>query len=246
MAKIYSILNHKGGTGKTTTTLNLGTALTRMEKRILVIDLDAQANLSQSVGLESDEGTIAQVFERKVSKLPLVHVSKNLFVAPSSLDLSVVEATLYSNFSSYFLLKGLLEQIADDFDFILIDCPPSLGVYTQNALIASDGVIIPVQAQFLSIKGLNTIIDLIQMVKDKLNPRVEVRGLLITQVNHTKLCKDITAGLRAKFGDKVFTTAIRQNVAIAEASLRRQDIFTYGPDSMGAHDYLSLANELTQ
>lgn len=246
MAKVISILNHKGGTGKTTTTINLGKALSMIGYKVLLIDLDAQANLSQSLGLEEEETkTISEVFSQKLQELPVKKVSELMYVVPASLDLSAVEPGMYSNINSYFLLKSLITNIQDAYDFILIDCPPSLGIFTQNALIASNSVLITVQAQFLALKGLETVYNLVTSVHEKLNQSISIQGLIVTQTNHTKLSKDIVTLLKERFKEKVFETTIRQNVALAEASANRKDIFSYNSSSYGAIDYMNLAKELT-
>jgi chromosome partitioning protein len=246
MPKIISVLNHKGGTGKTTTSLNLGKALNILGYRILLVDLDAQANLSQSLGIEEESETIAETFAQKIKSLPVKEVSDSFHLVPASLELSAVEPGMYSNINSYFLLKSFLDQLKDKYDFILIDCPPSLGIFTQNALIASDGVLITVQAQFLSLRGLDTVYNLIASVREKLNERISIDGLVLTQTNHTRISKDIVQSLRNTFKEKVFNTTIRQNVSIAEASAHRKDIFSYSPESYGATDYMNLAKELLQ
>lgn len=244
--RIISILNHKGGTGKTTTTLNVGKAISILGYRVLLIDLDAQANLSQSLGIEETARTIAHSFDEKSTSLPILSVDKNFHLVPASLDLSGVEPGLYSNFNSYFLLKAMLSKVQDDYDFVLIDCPPSLGIFTQNALIASNEVMITVQSQFLAIKGLDTVYNLITAIKEKLNPSIEVNGLLITQTTHTNLSREVLSMLRMKFKEKVYDTTIRQNVSLAEASISRKDIFSYNPESYGAIDYMNLAKEILQ
>jgi chromosome partitioning protein len=244
MTRIISVLNHKGGTGKTTTTLNVGRAFAMLGKRVLLIDLDAQANLSQSLGFDDELGTISSVFEKKLNQLPIKIIDENLHLVTSSLDLSAIEPSLYSNINSYFLLKSSLAQLMNRYDWILIDCPPSLGLFTQNALIASDGVLITVQAQFLSLKGLDTVYNLVETIKDKLNPQIAIQGLVVTQTNHTRLSKEILQALRGAYRTKVYNTTIRQNVAIAEASINRKDIFNYSPESNGAIDYMNLAKEI--
>lgn len=244
MVKIISILNHKGGTGKTTTTLNLGKALNLLGHKVLLIDLDAQANLSQSFGIEDETETIAEVFSQKSQRLPIKKIEEFLHLVPASLDLSAVEPGMYSNINSYFLLKTLLEELKEHYDFVLIDCPPSLGIFTQNALIASSSVLITVQAQYLALKGLDTVYGLIKTIKEKLNQAIIIEGLVVTQTNHTRLSKDIQSSLKYAFKEKVYQTTIRQNVAIAEASASRKDIFTYSPESYGAIDYMNLAKEI--
>lgn len=244
MTKIISILNHKGGTAKTTTTLNLGKALHLMGHKILLLDLDAQANLSQSLGVENETNTITEVFNQSLESLPVKEIGEFFHLVPSSLELSAVEPSLYSNIKSYLLLKKKLEAIQNNYDYVLIDCPPSLGILTQNALIASNEVLITVQAQYLALKGLETVYGLIASIKENLNHSISVLGLVVTQVNHTKISKEIIQSLKDNFKDKVFKTFIRQNVALAEASLNRKDIFTYSPESFGASDYMNLAKEM--
>lgn len=244
MCKIISILNHKGGTSKTTTSLNLGAALAKLSYKVLLIDLDPQANLSQSLGIEESDNSISEVFSQKIPDLPIILVSEKIHLVPASLELSAIEPGMYSNINSYFLLKGHLDKIKSNYDFILVDCPPSLGIFTQNALIASTDVLITVQAQYLALKGLDTVNNLIRTVKEKLNDKISILGLLLTQTNHTRISKDIAQSLRTSFKEKVFATVIRQNVAIAEASANRMDIFSYSPESFGAVDYMSLAKEV--
>lgn len=246
MNKIIAILNHKGGTSKTTTSLNLGAALAKLGHSVLLVDLDPQANLSQSLGIEDGNETISEVFALKIQSLPIKCITETLHLVPASLDLSAIEPGMYSNINSYFLLKGQLDKVKSNYDFILIDCPPSLGIFTQNALIASTDVLITVQSQFLALKGLDTVNNLITTVREKLNDGISVLGLLLTQTNHTRISKDISLALRDTFKEKVFNTTIRQNVAIAEASASRKDIFSYSPESFGAIDYMSLAKEILQ
>lgn len=246
MQKIISILNHKGGTGKTTTSLNLGKALNILGHRVLLVDLDAQANLSQSLGIEEESETIAETFSQKIKSLPVKQIDELLHLVPASLELSAVEPGMYSNVNSYFMLKSLLGELKGEYNFILIDCPPNLGIFTQNALIASDSVLITVQAQFLALRGLGTVNTMITNVREKLNDKITIEGLILTQTNNTRISKDIVQSLRDKFKEKVFTTTIRQNVAIAEASACRKDIFTYSPESYGAIDYMNLAKEILQ
>jgi chromosome partitioning protein len=246
MCKIISVLNHKGGTSKTTTSLNLGAALAKLGRKILLIDLDPQANLSQSLGIEEGDNSISEVFSQKIQDLPVIFIGERFHLVPASLDLSAIEPGMYSNINSYFLLKGQLEKIKSNYDFVFVDCPPSLGIFTQNALIASTDVLITVQAQYLALKGLDTVNNLIATVKEKLNDRISVLGLLLTQTNHTRISKDTAHSLRTTFKEKVFNTTIRQNVAIAEASASRKDIFSYSPESFGAIDYMNLAKEILQ
>lgn len=246
MNQIISILNHKGGTGKTTTTLNLGKAFEILGKEVLLVDLDPQSNLSQSLGIEEEDHTITQLFKQTIDELPIHELSDHFHIVPASLDLSAVEPTLYSNINSYFHLKGYLERVRKRYDYILIDCPPSLGVLTQNALIASDKVIVTVQPQYLSLKGLDTVYGLVHSISKRLNPEISILGLVITQSNNTRLSKDTIELLNKSFQQKVYQSVIRQSVALAEASTYQKDIFSYSPQSNGAIDYMNLAKEILQ
>jgi chromosome partitioning protein len=241
---IISIHNSKGGVGKTNLAINLGKALNILNKKVLLIDLDAQANLTQSLGIEEAENTIAETFSRKIDFLPIKKVEINFDLVPASLELSAIEPTMHSNINSFFILKTKLEKLGQSYDYVLIDCPPSLGIFTQNALIASDAVIITVQAQYLALRGLDTVLSLIGSVKERLNDKIKILGLVLTQTNHTRLNKDISCSLRGMFKEKVFKTTIRQNVALAEASANRKTIFEYSPTSFGAIDYMNLAKEI--
>ncbi len=242
--KIISVANHKGGCAKTTSSLNLGRALSILGFKVLLVDIDPQANLSQSLGIENERETISDVFNQKLEHLPVVKVSDTFHLVPASFELSAIE--LQPTINSYFLLKKKLEPIEKDYDYILIDCPPSLGILTQNALIASDSVLITVEAGYFALKGLDTMYGLISSIKENLNNGLFVLGLAITKTTHTNLNKEITQNLKDTFKEKVFETVIRTNVSLAEATLNRKDIFAYSPQSYGAEDYMNLAKEIVK
>ncbi len=241
--KVISILNHKGGTGKTTTTVNLGKALAMQNKKVLVIDVDSQSNLSQHVGVEEAQETIYEALCGKKS-LPVIDLGDNLHIVPANIDLAGADEELKKNVNGYFKLKTALSNIHENYDFILIDCPPSLDILTINALIASDEVIIPTQSQYFSIRGLQTIFELIEELKQNLNPDLKIRGILLTQVNNTVINKTIQDTVYEGYGDLVFKTFVRQNIALTEASYSNQSIFEYNPKSQGAEDYLNLSKEI--
>lgn len=241
--RIIAMVNHKGGVGKTTTTLHLGKALSMAGKKVLIIDSDPQANLSQSLKIEEPKKEIYHALCEK-EKLPVQNISKDFDIVPASLALSGAELKLIGDINGYFRLKESLQDLPTKYDYVLIDCPPSLGILTVNALIAATEIMLIVQSQYLAIKGLQTIMELIDELRKNLNQHLKIGGLLLTQVNRTIVSKNIVEAVQAQHEEKVFKTVIRQNVAIVEASTMGQDIFTYAPESMAAEDYGNLAKEV--
>lgn len=247
MMKIIAIMNHKGGVGKTTTTINLAAALQQKRKRVLVIDLDGQANLTESFGLSIEEEQTVYGAMKGEYPLPLVKLENGLTVVPSCLDLSAAESELINEPGRELILKGLIAKLPDNpkFDYILIDCPPSLGLLTLNALTAADYLIIPVQAQFLAMRGMAKIANVIEIVRERLNPNLNIGGIVITQFDKRKtLNKSVSEIIQDSFCDKVFKTVIRDNVALAEAPVKGKNIFEYNKNCNGAKDYMSLAQEV--
>lgn len=242
--RIITISNHKGGVGKTTTTLNLGKALALQGKKVLLIDCDPQANLSQSVGIEEPKTNIFYHALIDGDAIPIQKIVDNLAIVPADLGLSAAENKLAANISGYFKLKKALEPIKDDYDFILIDCPPSLGILTINAMIAAGEVLLVVQSQYLAMKGLDTIIALVDELRGNVHPTLKITGLLVTQVNRTLVTKMITESLQETYQGKVFKTIIRESTAIREASMMRKDIFDYNAKSTAAEDYMNFSKEL--
>lgn len=245
MVKIISILNHKGGVGKTTTTASLAAALSLKDFKVLVIDLDPQANLTQSLGHPTESADTIYGALRGAYLLPVIQHKKNFDIVLSTLDLSAAEIELSSEPGREFILRDLLEPVKTNYDYILIDCPPSLGLLTLNALSASTSVLIPVQAQYLAIQGMTKLFNVIAKVQQRLNKSLELEGIIITQYNkQIILNRDIFSTLQESFPNKVFCTPIRTNIALAEAPARGKDIFEYNPKCTGAQDYLSLCEEL--
>lgn len=244
--RIIAIVNHKGGVGKTTTTLNLGKALSLQGKRVLLIDLDPQANLSQSVNVREPEITIYHVLCEN-QEPQILSIAENYFLIPADLSLATADYKLQAEqFSGYTKLRKALSKYTDDYDFILIDCPPSLGILTVNALAFASEMIIVAEPEFLSITGLQTILDLYERTLETLNPSLFFLGILFTQFNRTSVGKGIIQGIKESYADKVFETIIRENVKLSEASIAKQDIFTYDNTSLGAKDYEQLAKEITK
>lgn len=244
MSKVISISNHKGGVGKTTSTVNIGAGLNRLGKRVLLIDLDPQANLSQSLGITDPDKTIYGAL-RGEYKLQPTAIIKGLDIIPSTLDLSGAEVEITGEDGREYLLRKLLEPIKASYDYILIDSPPSLGLLVINAFTASDEVFIPLQAQYLATRGLSKLVDIIEEIKKRLNKKLTIGGVFFTLYNDRRvLNRDVVTAIEAHFEDKVFKTKIRENIALAEAPAQEVDIFRYSPKSHGAEDYLSLSREI--
>lgn len=246
MGTIVSLLNHKGGVGKTTSAINIGAGLVELGKRVLLLDLDPQANLTISLGIPRQKITIYEALRGEGELTPYTY-KPNLDVITSSLDLSGAEMELINEAGREFILRELLSQVSDDYDYVLIDCPPSLGLLTLNALTSSRYVLIPLQTEFLAVQGLAKIKQVIDKVKFRLNKQVEMAGVIATMYDSRRvLNRDVVDTIHKYFGDKVFGTYIRDNVALAEAPAQRKDIFEYSPKSPGAVDYLALSREFIE
>lgn len=247
MTKIIAILNHKGGVGKTTTTINLAAAFQQKKKRVMVIDLDGQANLTESFGYSIEEEKTVYGAMKGEYPLPIIETGSGISLVPSCLDLSAAESELINEPGREMILRGLIAKVPEvnKYDYILIDCPPSLGLLTLNALTASDYLIIPVQAQFLAMRGMAKIMNVIQIVQERLNLGLKVGGIVITQYDQRKtLNKSVTELIKDSFCDQVFKTIIRDNVSLAEAPIKGQNIYEYNKNSNGAKDYMELAKEV--
>jgi chromosome partitioning protein len=258
---VLCVVNQKGGVGKTTTATNLGAALASKGKRVLLIDMDAQSNLTTHLGLgarEETEGaadsptppapefTIYDVLKgQKTLKEVILHRSDRLDVVPSSLFLSAADLELGGVVGRELILKRALQQVKSEYDVIVIDCPPALGLLSLNALAAVEKVIIPVQSEYLALHGVRQLLDTIDQVKNIYNPSLIVGGVLIClHDNRKRLARAVSDTIRSYFGDLVFDTVIRSNVALAEAPASGQSIFEYAPKSTGAEDYAALAEEV--
>ncbi|MFN0206240.1 MAG: ParA family protein [Planctomycetota bacterium] len=258
--KRIAIINQKGGVGKTTTAANLGSALARAGKRVVLIDLDPQANLTVHFGIEVKEGSpsIYHVLleEKKFAEVLKPTKSELLSLAPSNLDLAGAEVELVSEIGREHRLREAIDSWVQSFtttgrpepaDYLLIDCPPSLGLLSVNGLVASTDVFIAVQTEFFALRGLTKLLELIELVRRRLNPRVEVSGIIAGLYDARRnLNKEVLEELRSFFGKKVFQTVIRENVRLAEAPSYGKSIFEYAPDSYGAIDYTLLAREVIE
>lgn len=244
MLKTISVLNHKGGVGKTTTTANLGAGLASLGHRVLLIDLDGQENLTYAYGHRGeDDRNIYQAMKGNIDTLPIVPITENLHIVPSHLDLGVADLELASEPGREAILSLLIAPIANQYDYILIDCPPSLGLLTLNALTASEGVIIPVEAEPFALKGMVKLKETIEKVQKRINPKLRILGVLITKYDGRKNLHQLVQEKLMR-NIEIFSTFIRTNISLSEAQLRQSDIFTYAPKSNGAIDYLALSKEI--
>jgi chromosome partitioning protein len=246
MSKIIALCNQKGGVGKTTCTLNIAAGMERIGKKVLLIDLDPQAHLTYCLGIPAHEltQTIYDVFKGSRGIAEVALQIDGMAVVPSSLDLAGLEMELAGVPGREFLLREALSQ-SDGFDYVFIDCPPSLGILTLNALTAAREIFIPLQTEFLALKGMSKLIETIDTVKKRLNEGIEITGIIGTRYDaRKKLNKGIVETIGERFGDKLFKTIIRENISLAEAPGYGQTIFAYAPKSYGAEDYLALAREI--
>lgn len=247
MGKIVSIANQKGGVGKTTTAVNLSTILAKKGKKVLMIDADPQGNASSGLGI--DKEVEESVYDILVNETEIKNVVKktnikNLDICPSNINLAGAEVELVSMMSREYRLKEKLDVIKNEYDFIIIDCPPSLGLITLNAFTASDSVLIPVQCEYYALEGLGQLINTINLVKKHLNKNIEVEGALLTMYDiRTNLSNQVVKEVKKYFNDKVYKNVIPRNVKLSEAPSYGMPITVYDPRSKGAKSYEKFAKE---
>lgn len=250
MTKIYALANQKGGVGKTTTAINLGAYLARAGQRVLIVDVDPQANATSSLGLDKQqiETSIYDVLIREIPFKRVILRSPDLgiFLVPSSPSLAGAEVELVGMLAREYRLQEALNPVANGYDYVLIDCPPSLGLLTVNGLTAArDGVIIPVQCEYLALEGLTQLYQTIELVRTRLNPNLKVRGMLMTMFDgRTNLAQQVVAEVRRHFGERTFHAVIPRSVRLSEAPSYGQPISTFAPQSAGAIAYDALAQEI--
>ena len=249
MGKIIALANQKGGVGKTTTTINLGASLAALDKKVLIVDADPQENASSGLGIDirKIENSVYECFVNKVDpKLAIVGTEvENLFIMPSHIDLVGAEIEMLSFENREKVFKEVLSSIKDDYDYLLIDCSPSLGLITVNALTAADSVIIPVQCEYFALEGISKLLNTIKIIKSKLNPDLEIEGFLLTMYDaRLRLANQIYDEVKKHFNELVFTTVILRNIKLSEAPSYGQPVLLYDPESKGALNHMQLAEEL--
>ena len=249
MGKIIAIANQKGGVGKTTTSVNLAASLGVLEKKVLLIDADPQANASSGLGVdvESIEYGTYQVLEHTISAKEAIikTTSPNVDMIPAHIDLVAIEIELVDKQEREYMLKKSIEKIKDDYDYILIDCAPSLGLITLNSLVAADAVIIPIQCEYFALEGLGKLLNTIKSVQNIHNADLEIEGLLLTMFDsRLRLSNQVVDEVRKHFSSMVFDTIIRRNTRLGEAPSYGESIIAYDATSKGAVNYLNLAQEL--
>ena len=249
MARIFAITNQKGGVGKTTTCVNLAASLAATKRRVLLIDLDPQGNATMGCGVNKHDVARSAydvlLGEASIAETLVKTESENLAVIPSNSDLTAAEVALMNVEGREYRLREALAKVADDYDYVLIDCPPSLNMLTLNALTAAQGVIIPMQCEYYALEGLSALVDTIEQLRATVNPALEIEGLLRTMFDpRNKLANDVSSQLDVHFGDKVYRTLIPRNIRLAEAPSHGLPVIEYDKSSRGAVAYLALAGEI--
>ncbi|MCC2590748.1 ParA family protein [Chryseobacterium sp. MFBS3-17] len=247
MAKIIGVANQKGGVGKTTTAVNLAAALGVLEKKILLIDADPQANATSGLGVEEVKYSTYNLLEHSIKSRDCVQktASPNLDIIPSHIDLVAAEIELVDRDNREYMLKEALQELKEDYDFIIIDCAPSLGLITINALTASDSVIIPIQCEYFALEGLGKLLNTIKNVQNIHNKNLDIEGLLLTMYDsRLRLSNQVVEEVNSHFPEMVFETIISRNVRLSEAPSFGESILNYDAESKGAIQYLQLAEEV--
>lgn len=249
MKKIIAIANQKGGVGKTTTSVNLSSALALLGNKVLVIDIDPQGNATSGLGIDKNNlnSTLCDLFtgEFNLHSLLVGTEQSGLWVAPSNNDLIGAELELYDKPGRESILKNEILKLESHFDYVILDCPPSLGLLTVNALVAAQSILVPLQCEYYALEGISALMETIGLARAQLNPLLELEGVLLTMYDgRTNLARQVAHEAKSYFGDKVFNTVIPRNIKLSESPSFGKPIFMYDPDSLGAKAYKNLAAEL--
>ncbi len=251
MGRVISVSNQKGGVGKTTTTINLSAFLAEKGKRVLIIDIDPQANSGYGIGInvEDMDSTIYEVLIEHTKIRDAIYKTdiENLYIVPSNIHLSGAQIDLLYVDNKEFILKKAISDIREDFDYIFVDCPPSLGILTLNSLVAADSVLIPLQCEYYALEGLSQLLKIIAMVQEKLNRNLKIEGVVLTMYDsRTNLSQQVVSDIKAYFKDRVFSTIIPRNVKLSEAPSFGKPIGHYDRHCVGSDSYEKLADEVIQ
>ena len=251
MGRIIAVANQKGGVGKTTTSINLAACLAEKGKKVLAVDMDPQGNLTSSLGVDKDsvEKSIYELIIGEVDIKEVINkeVLENLDIIPTSIDLSAAEIELIGVDDKEYILRNAIDQVKDQYDFVIIDCPPSLSMLTINAMTTADSVIVPIQCEYYALEGLSQLIHTVELVKDRLNSKLEIEGVVFTMYDaRTNLSLQVVENVKDNLQQNIYKTIIPRNIRLAEAPSYGLPINKYDPKSTGAESYMRLADEVIE
>lgn len=249
MGRIIAVANQKGGVGKTTTSINLSSCLAALGKKVLAIDMDPQGNMTSGLGIDKSEvdSTVYELIlgEKDIKEVICYDALENLDVLPTNIDLAAAEIELIGVEDKEFIIHDAVETIRDDYDFIIIDCPPSLNTLTINAMTTADTVLVPIQCEYYALEGLSQLIHTIDLVRDRLNPKLEIEGVVFTMYDaRTNLSLQVVENVKENLQQAIYKTIIPRNIRLAEAPSHGLPINLYDPKSAGAESYMLLAEEV--